>query len=440
MKLKVSDLAVKWLAGLTVLTLALGAVLGSPGTARAANKYEKPKTYSQQTSSKNKGSTSKSAFSQPVPTTQPSLAINEEQAYRETLEWAFGKLSDNDYKELKERIERASYKQQVIFEFALAIVAAEAYYGKRVKGAPMSWARLQAWHDYDQACSQIGQQPMARYPDVINDLDNALSELRLILDRSQTFEDVYTQYWSGPDHSFNTATYSDFSVAVGKLYNGLKAVSEERKRQENPNKYKSDYYNAGSDRDWDEGGWAGLAYGDMKGYSSRLGAMPKLASQLREFPGFEEEYARTAKRFNKRLTDAEATVIARAVLSYCADTNWDVDPRLVMALVAAESAFKPHAVSSVGAMGLGQLMPATARGHGIKDAFDPVQNLYATVKYLERELYRWRNSSNRVDLVLAAYNAGPGAVQKYKGVPPYKETKNYIKTVKKYYNDFKTQD
>ncbi|MCC7477626.1 lytic transglycosylase domain-containing protein [bacterium] len=415
----------------------LAAALAAPGSVLAANKYEKPSTYSGKTQSSQKLSKSKSAFEQPV--AQPAAGINEEQAYRETLEWAFGKLNDSDYKELKVRIERASDKQQVIFEFALAIVAAEAYYGKRVKGAPMSWARLQAWHDYDKACSQIGQQPMARYPDVINDLDNALSELRLILDRSQTFEEVYTQYWSGPDHSFNTATYADFSLAVGKLYNGLKSVSEERKRRENPDKYKSDYYKD-TPSNWEEGGWAGLAYGDMKGYASRLGAMPKLASQLREFPGYEEEYARTAKRFNKKLTDAEATVIARAVLSYCADTDWSVDPRLVMALVAAESAFKPRAVSRVGAMGLGQLMPATARGHGIKDAFDPVQNLYATVKYLERELYRWRKSGNRVDLVLAAYNAGPGAVQKYKGVPPYKETKNYIRTVKKYYNDFKTTD
>jgi soluble lytic murein transglycosylase-like protein len=105
----------------------------------------------------------------------------------------------------------------------------------------------------------------------------------------------------------------------------------------------------------------------------------------------------------------------------------------VMAVIAAESRFKPRAVSKAGAMGLAQLMPATARGHGIRDAFDPVQNVYVCVKYIERETNRWKGRSNWLDLVLASYNAGPGAVKKYGGVPPYSETRSYISVVKGYY-------
>ncbi len=80
-------------------------------------------------------------------------------------------------------------------------------------------------------------------------------------------------------------------------------------------------------------------------------------------------------------------------------------------------------------------MPATARSHGIKDAFDPIQNLYACVKYLEREMYRWEGNSDWLALVAASYNAGPGAVMKYNGVPPYQETKNFVHTVRKYYKE-----
>lgn len=106
-----------------------------------------------------------------------------------------------------------------------------------------------------------------------------------------------------------------------------------------------------------------------------------------------------------------------------------------MAVVAAESAFRPNAVSGVGALGLGQLMPATARGLGVTNAFDPAQNLFGCVKYIEREQHRW---GKKPELIFAAYNAGPGAVKKYGGVPPYKETRSYVVTVKKYYNRFRS--
>jgi soluble lytic murein transglycosylase-like protein len=107
----------------------------------------------------------------------------------------------------------------------------------------------------------------------------------------------------------------------------------------------------------------------------------------------------------------------------------NVDPLLVHSIIRVESNYNPDAVSPKGAQGLMQLMPPTARGLGVTDSFDPRQNIEAGVRYLKylQDMYK----DDR--LALAAYNAGPGAVQKYKWIPPYPETQDYVNRVGQQY-------
>ena len=102
-----------------------------------------------------------------------------------------------------------------------------------------------------------------------------------------------------------------------------------------------------------------------------------------------------------------------------------VDPMLVKALIQVESNYKPQARSRKGAMGLMQLMPSTAREYKVRNPFDPKANIEAGIKHLKGLIDRFKG----VELALAAYNAGEGAVKKFNGIPPYRETRNYVSKI-----------
>lgn len=114
----------------------------------------------------------------------------------------------------------------------------------------------------------------------------------------------------------------------------------------------------------------------------------------------------------------------------------DIDPNLVRAIIMAESSANTHAISKKGATGLMQIMPKTARSMGVKNSRRPAQNIEAGTKYLKCLMDEY---DGNIKMALAAYNAGPGTVRRYKGIPPYKETWSYIKKVLAYYNECKAK-
>jgi Transglycosylase SLT domain len=123
--------------------------------------------------------------------------------------------------------------------------------------------------------------------------------------------------------------------------------------------------------------------------------------------------------------EGDVRVLARATAE-----RYGLDPDLVLAVVAVESNFEPGAVSKKGAQGLMQLMPGTAGDLGVKDALDPATNLDGGARYLQALLRLYRGDLRKA---LAAYNAGPGAVARHGGVPPYRETQEYVRRVMRQY-------
>jgi soluble lytic murein transglycosylase-like protein len=142
-------------------------------------------------------------------------------------------------------------------------------------------------------------------------------------------------------------------------------------------------------------------------HAVRVGARPTVQVAINSFDAVEARYA-----YDDIVEEAART--------------YDLDPRMIKAVMQTESAFDATAVSPVGALGLMQLMPAVATELGVADPLDPRQNIMAGAKYLRRLL---DSHNGNVSLALASYNAGPGNVAKYRAIPPFKETRDYVKRV-----------
>lgn len=144
-------------------------------------------------------------------------------------------------------------------------------------------------------------------------------------------------------------------------------------------------------------------------------------------------YAAELRRINPHMQQGQSLQLARQLLENA--SRWHVDTNVLAAIVTVESAWHTGAVSHVGAIGLGQLMPGTAAVLGV-DPHDPGQNLEGAAHYLSGLLQLFGANPRRYELAFAAYNAGPKAVQQYGGIPPYSETQRYVLKVLRAWHHF----
>lgn len=176
-------------------------------------------------------------------------------------------------------------------------------------------------------------------------------------------------------------------------------------------------------------GLAGAARGDIYLYRDERGVIH--FTNVPSHNGF-----RPIIRENRTPLEGAALPDPLEEVISAASERHGVDPRLVRAVIKVESDFNSLAISRKGARGLMQLMPETARLHNVANVYDPVENIEAGVRHLRLLLDRYRGD---LELALAGYNAGINAVEKYRGVPPYRETRDYIQRVLRYFTSYQAR-
>jgi soluble lytic murein transglycosylase-like protein len=155
-------------------------------------------------------------------------------------------------------------------------------------------------------------------------------------------------------------------------------------------------------------------------FAGALQPAPALAGHI---GSTEASYAAVLRSINPKLPVERARAYARSVMADAWRTH--LDPRFIMSIVTVESRWRSNALSRVGARGLGQLMPHTAATLGV-NAWNPSDNLRGTSRYLSTLMNHFAGRKNGVALAIAGYNAGPRAVERFGGIPPYAETQNYV--------------